>query len=390
MRRLLRNILLSLVVVAALQPAFGAVFISVGFAPPPLPVYDLPECPGDGYIWVPGYWAWDEDDGYYWVPGYWMTPPEVGFLWTPAWWGWSDGAYLFHEGYWGPHVGFYGDIHYGFGYFGTGFAGGRWDGGHFFYNTAVFNLGGNFHNTYRDETIIHNTTIVNNHVSYNGGEGGITARPTAEEEAYGREQHRAPSAEQMQHVNTARGNPQMRATVNQGRPAVAATARPGSFSGRGVVAAKSAGGEYHAPPAREPNGGARPGEPTAARPGEPAAANPSTATHARDLQQHQPEQLPSTGNAKLDKQYQKQQQQMINQQNKEHQQLQKQQQKEDQQAQKQNFSDQQKQQVEQKHQQQTQQMEQRHTQQTQDFHSRAQAPPAQKPPAEKSEPQKAR
>jgi hypothetical protein len=26
-----------------------------------------PICPGEGYIWTPGYWAWDGDD-YYWVP----------------------------------------------------------------------------------------------------------------------------------------------------------------------------------------------------------------------------------------------------------------------------------------------------------------------------------
>lgn len=43
--------------------------ISVGFAPPPLPVYTQPICPAVGYIWTPGYWAWDPVDGYYWVPG---------------------------------------------------------------------------------------------------------------------------------------------------------------------------------------------------------------------------------------------------------------------------------------------------------------------------------
>src|SRR5262249_47384317 len=36
--------------------------------PPPLPVYTQPPCPGDDYIWTPGYWAW-ADTGYYWVPG---------------------------------------------------------------------------------------------------------------------------------------------------------------------------------------------------------------------------------------------------------------------------------------------------------------------------------
>ena len=28
--------------------------------------------PGPGYIWTPGYWAYDPADGYYWVPGTWV------------------------------------------------------------------------------------------------------------------------------------------------------------------------------------------------------------------------------------------------------------------------------------------------------------------------------
>ena len=40
---------------------------SVGFAPPGLPVYEQPICPGEGYIWVPGYWSWDDDDDDYYL-----------------------------------------------------------------------------------------------------------------------------------------------------------------------------------------------------------------------------------------------------------------------------------------------------------------------------------
>jgi len=110
-----------------------AVGISVGFAPPAIPVYTQPVCPGEGYIWTPGYWAWDPDfDDYYWVPGTWVEPPELGFLWTPGYWGWNGNAFVFYDGYWGPQVGFYGGIDYGFGYFGDGYVGGRWDHDHFF------------------------------------------------------------------------------------------------------------------------------------------------------------------------------------------------------------------------------------------------------------------
>src|SRR5579862_3165340 len=83
--------------------------ISVGFAPPALPVYEQPPCPGEDYLWTPGYWAWDGDD-YYWVPGTWVLAPEPGYLWTPGYWGWGNGGYVWTAGYWGPVVGFYGGI----------------------------------------------------------------------------------------------------------------------------------------------------------------------------------------------------------------------------------------------------------------------------------------
>src|SRR5262249_20289954 len=76
-----------------------------------------------GYIWTPGYWAYG-DDGFFWVPGTWVLIPEPGLLWTPGYWGWDDGGfYVFHDGYWGLHVGFYGGIDYGFGYVGFGYQG---------------------------------------------------------------------------------------------------------------------------------------------------------------------------------------------------------------------------------------------------------------------------
>src|SRR5215472_4635668 len=95
--------------------------VSVTIAPPPLPVYTQPICPGPGYIWTPGYWAYDPDDGYYWVPGTWVTAPSIGVLWTPGYWGWSGAAFVWNAGYWGPTVGFYGGINYGFGYTGVGY-----------------------------------------------------------------------------------------------------------------------------------------------------------------------------------------------------------------------------------------------------------------------------
>jgi hypothetical protein len=212
----------------ALLPAasFAGVFISVGFAPPVLPVYTQPICPGDGYLWNPGYWAYG-DEGYYWVPGVWVRPPQVGLLWTPGYWGWGGGAYIFHAGYWGPHVGFYGGVNYGFGYGGVGYGGGRWEGGHFAYNTAVVNVNRTvIHNTYIDNTVINHTTI-NNRTSFNGGTGGLQARPSSQEASFARENHIAPTAEQQSHVQMAHADRSNFASVNGGRPQNVAYSRPG-------------------------------------------------------------------------------------------------------------------------------------------------------------------
>ena len=71
--RLAGSLLLALVVLALPGRSFAQVAVSITLAPPVLPVYTQPVCPGEGYLWTPGYWAWDVDFGdYYWVPGTWV------------------------------------------------------------------------------------------------------------------------------------------------------------------------------------------------------------------------------------------------------------------------------------------------------------------------------
>lgn len=364
-------VLFAFVVLAMSSMLFGQVRVSVSFGPPALPVYEQPACPGDGYIWTPGYWAWNDQDGdYYWVPGTWVMAPEVGFLWTPPYWGWAGGAYVFHAGYWGPHVGFYGGISYGFGYFGDGFEGGRWDNGHFFYNRSVTNVNVvNVHNVY-NTTVINRTSV--NRVSYNGGSGGVTARPTAQDEAAERERHLPPASVQAQHVEAARSNPELRASANQGKPPVAATAKPGEFKGREAVPAREAGGTYKRPPNQPANKGNENKE--AAKPPAENGNHPATAVHPKDLPPAE-HAAPNTGDAKLDKKYQQQQQKLQQKQTQEGQKLQQQQEKEHQQLAKQKADDARKQQTEQKHQQQTQEMQQRHVAQQQQLEKK-QGPPS--------------
>jgi len=221
---------------ALIVPAHAqvAIDVSVEIPPPPLPFYEQPVIPAEGYIWVPGYWAWDPVEGdYYWVPGTWVEPPQPELLWTPAYWGWDNGRYLFHPGYWGREIGFYGGIDYGYGYTGEGYYGGHWDHGVFFYNRTVNNITNvRITNVYNQTVVVNNTV---NRVSFNGGNGGTAARPTPQQEAIARERHVEATPVQRQHAEAASKDRALFAKQNHGEPAVAATPRPGVMQGAGVT-----------------------------------------------------------------------------------------------------------------------------------------------------------
>ncbi|MGA9788558.1 MAG: hypothetical protein WBQ40_18355, partial [Candidatus Sulfotelmatobacter sp.] len=65
--------------------------------------------------------------------------------------------------------------------------------------------------------------------------------------AYAHETHTPPIAAQNQQREAASKDRALFASNNHGRPTIAASARPGEFSGKGVIAARAAGGTYHAP-----------------------------------------------------------------------------------------------------------------------------------------------
>ncbi|HTB94953.1 MAG TPA: YXWGXW repeat-containing protein [Candidatus Sulfotelmatobacter sp.] len=359
-RSIILSLLLAILLLVMAGTAAGQVRVGVAIAiaPPPIPVYEQPICPGDGYIWTPGYWAYDYDDAdYYWVPGTWVPAPEVGFLWTPGYWAWGGDGFVFTAGYWGPVVGFYGGINYGFGYFGHGYEGGRWDGGHFYYNTTVNRVNVEvIHNVYN--TRVTETTA--SRVSYNGGKGGINVRPTSQEEAAAQQRHISPVGTQMQHEQAARADKQQRASVNHGAPAVAATPKPGAFQESGVVRTREAGGTYNPAPRSENN----------------ASRNDASkpVVHPADIPRVDRPAPPNTGNPKQDLKYQQQQEKLQAKQQQEMQKLQQKQEQEHQQVAKQQANQAKQQQMEQRHQQQTQQLQQKHSQQTEQMHQRQQAP----------------
>jgi hypothetical protein len=72
---------------------YGPVYAPV---PPPPPVMEQPPCPGEGYVWVDGYWVPD-GPRFYWRQGYWRAPAYYGRpgrrVYVPAY-GWNErGSY---------------------------------------------------------------------------------------------------------------------------------------------------------------------------------------------------------------------------------------------------------------------------------------------------------
>ena len=216
---IVRLLLLALLISIVPATSHAGVFISVGFAPPPLPVYEQPPCPDPGLMWMPGYWAYGQD-GYYWVPGAWVPAPYEGALWTPGYWGWNDGFYMWNPGYWGNYVGYYGGVNYGYGYFGIGFVGGHWHDREFEYNDAVMRIDEDrIHDHYSDRNVVERYTVDRgSRVSYNGGRGGIQYRPSAAERVAMHERHMAPTNYQRDHETQFRNDRNAYSRFNKGRP----------------------------------------------------------------------------------------------------------------------------------------------------------------------------
>ena len=104
-----------------------------------------------------------------------------------------------------------------------------------------------------------NERVTNTNVSrtsFNGGTGGVTAQPNAEERAAANEHHTAATGEQTEHEHTASTNKAQYAAANHGTPGVAASPKAGVMSGSGVVGAKGAAGNTNAEHGTAKNGGA--------------------------------------------------------------------------------------------------------------------------------------
>jgi WXXGXW repeat (2 copies) len=209
----------------------------VEVAPPPLPIYQQPAIPTEGYLWVPGYWAWRKSvPDYFWVPGTWVRPPQSGLLWTPPYWSRVDGGYAFHAGYWAIEVGFYGGIDYGFGYTGRGYQGGRWEHGTFTYNRATNNLGSIKISGVYDQAVDADSAA--SRLSFNGSRLGTTTQPSRHHETLAGERHVEATSEQQKHLELAGMDRSLYSKLNNDKPGVAATPHAGIFTGPGITSSR--------------------------------------------------------------------------------------------------------------------------------------------------------
>jgi hypothetical protein len=92
----MKNKLLALMLLAG-GSLFAQVSLGIRIGPPPQPrvVRVQPRSPGEGYVWIGGYWY--PDNGHYrWHEGYYSRPPYQGALWIQPR---HDGQQYF-AGYW--------------------------------------------------------------------------------------------------------------------------------------------------------------------------------------------------------------------------------------------------------------------------------------------------
>ena len=72
---------------------------------PPNNIEEIPpaERPrGNHYVWVPGYWSWDEDrNNYIWVSACWRAAPP-NMSWVPGYWSQVAGGWEWVAGFWMP------------------------------------------------------------------------------------------------------------------------------------------------------------------------------------------------------------------------------------------------------------------------------------------------
>lgn len=89
----------SLLAAASVAQARVDVAIEIG-VPPPVAVVETVPPPRAGYVYAPGYWAWD-GHRHVWVRGRTIVE-RPGYTWVADRWDHTGGRYRFVPGYWEP------------------------------------------------------------------------------------------------------------------------------------------------------------------------------------------------------------------------------------------------------------------------------------------------
>jgi len=94
-----RSLLLSLLVAAAsaAAPVYAQVSINIVIAPP-APLYEAQPYTAPGYVWAPGYWAFN-GDRHVWVRGRNIMQRD-GYRWDADRWEQRGNTYVRHVGRW--------------------------------------------------------------------------------------------------------------------------------------------------------------------------------------------------------------------------------------------------------------------------------------------------
>jgi hypothetical protein len=87
---------------AACYGAYGGteVGLEVNGPPPELRSEVAIDSPGDGYVWVPGYWDWGTGGDWAWVGGAWQRPPHEHAVWVAPEYKNRRGHWHYRHGYW--------------------------------------------------------------------------------------------------------------------------------------------------------------------------------------------------------------------------------------------------------------------------------------------------
>lgn len=86
------------VVATAGYPSTVASYV-VMQAPPAPPPEAIPAQPGSDYVWIAGYWTW-QNSQYAWMGGHWEVPPTHSSVWHNPHWEPEGSAFRFYEGHW--------------------------------------------------------------------------------------------------------------------------------------------------------------------------------------------------------------------------------------------------------------------------------------------------